>query len=62
MFLKKRGDEVKIAEDVVKAIAGNKENGKAIMQLLLKKGGDNVKIIKKLIFLLIDRFKIQVIS
>jgi Ankyrin repeats (3 copies) len=42
-FLRCR-DEVKITEAVVKAAAGNKEIGEAVMALLLDKRGDEIKI------------------
>jgi len=35
-FLKRRGGEVKITKEVVKAIVGNTQNGKEVMTLLLK--------------------------
>ncbi|KAH8745695.1 ankyrin repeat-containing protein [Diaporthe sp. PMI_573] len=37
LLLEKRGDEVKITEDIVKAAAGNKDSRQAIISLLLKR-------------------------
>src|SRR5204863_4290603 len=49
LFLEKRGDEVKITEEVVMAAAENEETGEAIMQLLLEKRGDEVKITEEVV-------------
>lgn len=35
LLLEQRGDEIKIAEEVVKAAAGNERSGKEVMSLLL---------------------------
>ncbi|WQF77080.1 Putative NACHT nucleoside triphosphatase, P-loop containing nucleoside triphosphate hydrolase [Colletotrichum destructivum] len=44
LLLDKRGDEIRITEDVVEAAAENKESGKEIMALLLDKRGDEIRI------------------
>jgi hypothetical protein len=44
VLLDRRGDEVKIIEDVVKAAVGNEECGMEIMTVLLDRRGDEVKI------------------
>jgi hypothetical protein len=44
LLLEKRGNEVKIAEDVVKAAAGNEASGEAVMALLLDKRLEDVTV------------------
>ncbi|ORY62117.1 uncharacterized protein BCR38DRAFT_347066 [Pseudomassariella vexata] len=44
LLLERRGDEVTITEDVVKAAARNSHNGKYLIALLLKERGDQVTI------------------
>ena len=48
-FLKQRGGEVEITEEVVKAAARNTQNGKEVMALLLGQRGDEVKITKEVV-------------
>ena len=43
MLLDKRGDEVPITEKVFKAAAGNRKRGKAVVNLLLERRGDQVR-------------------
>jgi hypothetical protein len=43
-FLNRRGLEVPLSEDMIKAAAGNKKNGRDIMRLFLKKRGREVKV------------------
>ncbi|KAK4189407.1 ankyrin repeat-containing domain protein [Podospora australis] len=49
LLLEKRGDDFKITEEVVKAAAGNAENGKEVMALLLEKRGDDIKITEEVV-------------
>jgi hypothetical protein len=49
LLLKKRGGNVLIIEEVVKAAAGNKLRGKEVIMLLLKKRGGNVLIIEEVV-------------
>jgi len=44
LLLDRRGDDVPITEEVVKAAAGNKMCGKEIIAFLLDRGGGNVPI------------------
>ncbi len=44
LLLNKRSNEVEITEEVVKAAAGNIENGKEVMALLLENRGNEVEI------------------
>ena len=44
MLLDRRGDQIQITEDVVKAAASNWENGKEVMALLLDRRGDQIQI------------------
>ena len=48
-FLKRRGGEVKITKKAVKAAAGNTQNGKEVMTVLLKQRGDEVKITEEVV-------------
>ncbi|KAJ3496114.1 hypothetical protein NLG97_g2896 [Lecanicillium saksenae] len=41
---RERGDEIRITDEVVRAAAGNEENGKEVMTLLLDQRGDEVRI------------------
>jgi hypothetical protein len=45
----KRGGEIKITENVIKAAAGNNGRGEAVIALLLEKRGDEVKITKDVV-------------
>ncbi|KAI9661048.1 MAG: hypothetical protein M1821_009375 [Bathelium mastoideum] len=49
ILLKKWGDEVSITEEVVKAAAGNGDNGQEIMKLLLEQRGDEVQITEEVV-------------
>jgi hypothetical protein len=44
LLLDRRGDDVKITDEVVKAAAGNERSGEEVMTLLLDRRGDDVKI------------------
>jgi len=44
LLLAKRGAEIKITEEILKAVAENKSSGDQIMALLRKHRGDEVKI------------------
>ncbi|KAH7134456.1 hypothetical protein EDB81DRAFT_803945 [Dactylonectria macrodidyma] len=43
LLLEKRGEEIKITEEIVEAAAGNGRSGEAIMVLLVEKRGDDAK-------------------
>ena len=49
LLLERRGDQVKITEQVVKAAAENRESGKDVMALLLERHGDEVKITEQVV-------------
>ncbi|RYP34898.1 hypothetical protein DL768_011032 [Monosporascus sp. mg162] len=49
LLLDQRGAEVKITEDVVKAAAGNGNNGKEMMALLLDQRGAEVKVTEEVV-------------
>ena len=42
LLLDRRGDQIQITEDVVKAAASNGQNGKEVMALLLDRRGDQI--------------------
>ncbi|OAA34802.1 Ankyrin repeat-containing domain protein [Beauveria brongniartii RCEF 3172] len=44
LLLERRGREIIITEEVVKAAAGNQDNGKKVMALLLEQRGDEITI------------------
>ena len=44
LLLDRRGDQIQITEDVVKAAASNGWNGKEVMALLLDRRGDQIQI------------------
>jgi hypothetical protein len=44
LLLDQQGDQIQITEDVVKAAAGNRGNGKEVMTLLLDQQGDQIHI------------------
>ncbi len=50
-MLDRRGDEITITEDIVKAAAGNQGSwaGKKIMELLLDRRGDEITITEEII-------------
>ncbi|CAJ2505556.1 Uu.00g129500.m01.CDS01 [Anthostomella pinea] len=49
LLLDQRGDEVPVTEEVVKAAAGNEENGMEVMALLLDRRGDKVSITEEVV-------------
>ncbi|KAK8121512.1 hypothetical protein PG999_005632 [Apiospora kogelbergensis] len=49
VLLEKRGEQVKITQEVVVAAAGNPFSGKEIMALLLEKRGEQVKITQEVV-------------
>ncbi|KAF2186451.1 HET-domain-containing protein [Zopfia rhizophila CBS 207.26] len=48
-FLKRRGDEVAITKEVVKAAAGNTRSGKEVMTILLEQRGGEVKVTEEVV-------------
>jgi hypothetical protein len=44
LLLDRRGDQIQVTEDVVKAAASNERNGKEVMALLLDRRGDQIQI------------------
>jgi hypothetical protein len=48
-FLKRRGDNVKITGEVLKAAAGNAQSGKEVMAILLKQRGNEVQITEEVV-------------
>ena len=49
LLLDRRGDQIQITEDVVKAAAGNKGNRKEVMTLLLDRREDQIQITQDVI-------------
>ncbi|KAF6815372.1 ankyrin repeat and sam domain containing protein 6 [Colletotrichum musicola] len=47
LLLDRRGEEVKVIEEVVKAAAGNASSGEKVMALLLNRRGEEVKVIEE---------------
>ncbi|KAN0069059.1 hypothetical protein V8E54_012688, partial [Elaphomyces granulatus] len=44
VLLDRRGDQIQITEDVVKAAASNRWHGKEVMALLVDRQGDQIRI------------------
>ncbi|KAK4205473.1 ankyrin repeat-containing domain protein [Triangularia verruculosa] len=49
LLLNRRGDQINITEEVVKAAAGNWQNGKEVMTLLLDRRGDQITITEEVV-------------
>ncbi|KAF2177501.1 HET-domain-containing protein [Zopfia rhizophila CBS 207.26] len=49
LLLDRRGDDVQVTEEVVKAAAGNQENGIGVMTLLFDRGGNDVQITEEVV-------------
>ena len=62
VLLGRRGDEVKITKEVVKAAAGNKQNGKEVMVLLLRQQGDDAKITEEVVVYIAESFDKEVMA
>jgi hypothetical protein len=46
LLLDRRGDQIRVTEDVVKAAASNRRNGKEVMALLLDRRGDQIQSLR----------------
>ncbi|KAF2464838.1 HET-domain-containing protein [Lindgomyces ingoldianus] len=49
ILLRKRGSEIRVTEEVVKAAAGNTQSGKEIMDLLLQQRGSEIKVTEEVV-------------
>jgi hypothetical protein len=49
LLLDRRGDQITITKEVVKAAAGNSQSGKEVMALLLDRRGDQVAITEEVV-------------
>ena len=49
LLLDRRGDDIPITEEVVKAAAGNQESGNKVMTLLLDRRGDDIPITEEVV-------------
>ncbi|KAH7112397.1 hypothetical protein EDB81DRAFT_827914, partial [Dactylonectria macrodidyma] len=60
ILLDRRGDDITITEEVVKAAAGNEWNGKEVMGLLLDRRGDDIPVTEEVVSIIARRFDKEV--
>jgi hypothetical protein len=49
LLLDRRGDQIRVTEDIVKAAASNWRNGKDAMALLLDRRGDQIRVTEDIV-------------